>query len=73
MITVDTNLNEKSDYIEIKIYDVLGNFVKTLFKGAKPRGVHELTFNAGDLSSGMYLYRMETSNFIANKKMIILK
>ncbi len=59
---------------ELKIYDVLGNEVATLFNGIADGGkVYEAVFNAVSLSSGIYFYRLETKNKVENRKMLLLK
>ena len=52
---------------------MLGELVKTIADGIYNSGNHEVTFNAGDLTSGVYLYRMESNEHINSKKMLILK
>jgi hypothetical protein len=60
-------------YVTLKVYDALGNEIETLENGFMPAGVHEVSFNAANLSSGLYLYRMITADYEATKKMLILK
>jgi hypothetical protein len=68
-------------YIEITLYDILGNEVETLVEGEKPVGIHKVLFNAANLSSGIYFYEMHVRNsatksekiYVETKKMIILK
>ena len=55
------------------IYDLLGQKVKTLFDKEIIAGVHSYDLNAGDLSSGIYLYQIKSGDFIATKKMMLLK
>ena len=57
----------------LKVYDVLGNEVATLVNEEKPAGTYEVEFTAIDLPSGIYFYRLQASNFIKTKKMILLK
>jgi hypothetical protein len=57
----------------LKIFDVLGNEVAILVNEEKSAGEYELEFNASDLSSGLYFYRLEAGNFIETKKMVLLK
>jgi len=60
-------------FVQLKIYDVLGNEVATLVNEEKPAGSYELTWNAGNLSSDIYFYRIQTRNFIETKKMLLLR
>lgn len=62
-----------SQKVELKIYDVLGREVKELFNDIAPAGVITIEFNAGDLASGVYIYRLKTENFMDSKKLILLK
>ena len=63
----------KPDVVRIKIYDVLGRDVKTLTNEYMQAGTYEVQFNASGIASGIYLYRIESGNFIQTKKMILLK
>ncbi len=62
-----------SGYVELKVFDVLGNEVAALVNGEMNAGRHEITFNAKNLSSGMYFYRIKTGNFVKTMKMILMK
>jgi hypothetical protein len=59
--------------LQLRVYDVLGREVATLVNKNKKPGVYQVTFNAEDLSSGLYFYSIEVENFRAVKKMILLK
>ncbi len=59
--------------VQLKIYDVLGNEVATLVNEEKPAGVYEVDFNASNLSSGIYLYKLHVGGFISTKKMTLIK
>ena len=59
--------------IEIKLYDVLGTEIATLVNGIKPTGRYELIFDASNISSGIYYYRMQSGSYFDIKKMVILK
>jgi len=63
----------QASLVTIKIYDVIGNEVQTLVNNKQDAGVYEVKFNAGNLASGMYFYRMKTDNFTQVKKMILIK
>jgi len=59
--------------VTIKIYDILGQEVKTLLNEFKQATRYEVDFNAGGLASGVYIYRMKVNDFITSKKMVLLK
>jgi photosystem II stability/assembly factor-like uncharacterized protein len=60
-------------YITLKIFNALGEEISTIVDGYKETGVYEVNFEAGDLSSGIYLYRLTSNNFNEIKKMILIK
>jgi hypothetical protein len=57
----------------LKIYDVLGEEVKTLINEEKPAGTYEVLFNGEALASGVYYYKLTSGNFSETKKMVLLK
>lgn len=61
----------------LKVYDILGNEVATLVNEFKPAGSYEIEFStfsaAGDLASGVYVYRLQSAEFTETKKMILLR
>ena len=57
----------------LKVFDILGKEVATLFDEYKPAGKYEVEFNASSLPSGIYFYQLEAEGFIQMKKMILLK
>ncbi len=63
----------KSSSVKVTIYDILGNEVVQLVNGVQSAGYHSVTFNARNLASGMYFYKIQASNFIQTKKMVLLK
>ena len=62
-----------SEYVTLKVYDVLGREVATLVNEEKLPGEYEIEFDGSQLSSGIYLYKLTSGNFIETKKMIYLK
>ncbi len=60
-------------FVSLKVYDVLGNEVTTLLNDQKPAGIYEIEFDANNLSSGIYYYRIVAGSFTDTKKMILLK
>ena len=63
----------KSSMVTIKVYDVRGREVEKLVNEEKPAGIYSINFNASDLSSGVYFYKMQAGNFVETKKLILLK
>ena len=59
--------------IKINIYNMLGELVETLAEGTYEAGYHKVTFNASSLPSGAYVYRIESSEYVQTKKMLLLK
>lgn len=57
----------------LSVYDILGREVRTLVNSNLKPGIYESDFNASDLPSGMYFYKLVSGNFSAIKKMIIVK
>ena len=63
----------KSSYVTLKVYDVLGNEIATLVNEVKPAGSYGVEFNAANLPSGVYLYRLQAGSFVQTKNMILLR
>jgi hypothetical protein len=59
--------------VKINIYNILGELIETLAEGTYETGYHKVTFNASNLPSGTYIYRIESIDFVQVKKMILLK
>ncbi|HEX7574493.1 MAG TPA: T9SS type A sorting domain-containing protein [Bacteroidota bacterium] len=59
--------------VRLTVYDILGREVATLVDGTQQQGAHEARFDGGGLSSGVYLYRLQTSGFVQQRKMILQK
>lgn len=66
-----------SGHTSLKIYDILGNEIATLVDDFMQAGNYSVDFNAGSLSSGVYIYTLritnDNQNFISSKKMTLLK
>lgn len=63
----------KSSFVELKIFDSKGSEVSTLVNENLQTGSYQFNFNANNLPSGVYLYRLRTSDFSETKRMILLK
>ncbi len=62
-----------SEFVTLKIYDMLGNEVSVLINEEQPAGTYKIEFNSTSLSSGTYLYRIQAGSFVETRKMILLK
>jgi len=65
--------NNAISHTTLKVYDMLGREIATLVNEDKAPGNYEVIFNAGGLASGMYIYRIQSGNFVESKKLILLK
>ncbi len=63
----------KRSNVSLKVFDLLGREVAELVNSEIEAGDNEVIFNASKLSSGIYFYRLQASDFIQTKKMILLK
>ncbi|TFG90485.1 MAG: T9SS type A sorting domain-containing protein, partial [Candidatus Atribacteria bacterium] len=59
--------------VTLKILNLLGKEVTSLIDEYKPAGVYETEFNASNLPSGVYFYRLQAGPFVQTRKMILLK
>lgn len=62
-----------TDYVTLKVYDLMGREVATLVNEYKQPGIYEVKFNGSNLPSGIYIYKLTAGNFNASKKLILLK
>lgn len=69
---INYTLAEKQ-YVDISIYDILGNLVATLVKEVKGPGTYNINFDGSSLASGVYFYKMRAGYFTATKKMLLIK
>ena len=59
--------------VTLKVYDMLGREISTLVNEEKNEGNYEINFNASNLSSGVYFYKMVAGGFVSSKKFLLLK
>jgi hypothetical protein len=59
--------------VKLTIYNLLGEEVATIVNEQKPPGRYQVKFDGSNLSSGLYIYRIETDNFTFSRKMLLLK
>lgn len=71
-----TNINfsiPKAAYTSIRIYDIMGRHVHTLFETQLAPGSYKADWNASQMPSGIYIYRIESGSFTHSRKMIMIK
>lgn len=59
--------------VELKIYDILGKEIRTLVSGEKTTGNYSVRFDAGDLPSGIYIYKLTAGDYSSARKMILIR
>jgi hypothetical protein len=62
-----------SEFVTLKVYDILGREIATLVNEEKPAGSYEVNFDASALSSGIYFYTLKAGKFTETKKLILMK
>jgi len=62
-----------NEYVTLKIYDILGNEVASLVSEERNAGLNSVVFDASNLASGMYVYKINAGQFTSSKKMMLLK
>jgi hypothetical protein len=60
-------------YVSLKVYNLIGQEVATLFSSVQPAGNYTATFDGSDLSSGVYFYRLKFENASITKKLVLMK
>jgi hypothetical protein len=62
-----------SSPVTLTVYNLAGQKVATLLSASLPSGFHEYEWNAAEMASGVYLYRLEAGNYSEMKKMVLMK
>ncbi len=70
--SIGFSLHEQADVI-LEVYNLLGEKVRTLVNSPMEAGYHNVDFNAGELCSGTYIYKIRAGNFTKTAKMLLLK
>jgi hypothetical protein len=60
-------------FVSLRVYDVMGREAAVLVNEVKSGGTYEISFNADDLPSGTYFYKLAAGNFNKTKKLLVLK
>lgn len=63
----------EASHVALKVYDIIGREVATLYNGNKQAGTYNVLFNASRLASGVYFYQLYAVSFVATKKLMLLK
>jgi hypothetical protein len=64
---------KQSQFVSLKVYDVLGNEVATLIDEYKSAGNYEVEFSADELTSGIYFYKLQAGSYTETKKLVLMK
>ncbi|NOX16990.1 MAG: T9SS type A sorting domain-containing protein, partial [Chlorobi bacterium] len=62
-----------SQQVTLKVFDILGREISTLVNAKQAPGNYEVRFNGNKLPSGIYLYQLQSKNFIKTKKMVLIR
>ncbi len=63
----------QSDFVQLKVYDMLGREVAVLVNKEQKNGTYEVQFNASNIYSGVYFYRLQSGGFEETKKLVLLR
>ena len=70
--TIEFSLPKRA-FVNLTIYNTLGQVVKTLVSSEMESGTHRIIWKANNIPSGIYFYRLNAGNFVETKKMILMK
>ena len=70
--TISYNIPKQTN-VKLEVYNILGQNVRTVNKGIQQPGYHAVNFDAGDLSSGIYFYRITGGNISMTKKFLLVR
>ncbi len=62
-----------TNYVELSVYNLIGEKIKTLVRKEQPAGTYKVAFNGANLPSGVYFYKITAGTFTAVRKMILMK
>ena len=64
---------QKESFVSIKVYDIAGKEITTLVNERKAAGNYSMEYDASNLPSSIYFYRMQAGSFVSTKKLILIK
>jgi hypothetical protein len=59
--------------VQLNVYNVGGRKISTLIDGLRQAGIHQISFDGSHLSSGIYVYRLETGSYTQTGKLVLMK
>jgi hypothetical protein len=63
----------KEAHVNLSVYDVLGRQVFVLVNETKDAGVHNVKFDAAELASGVYFYRLQAGSFVETMRLMLIR
>ena len=63
----------KDGFVSLKVYDILGKEIVTLLNNDKAQGRYTVEFDGSRFASGMYIYKLQSGDFVETRKMMLLK
>jgi hypothetical protein len=64
---------QKASFVSLKIFDVMGREVTTVVSEELAAGTYKRSWNAEQLSSGVYFYKLQTESYVETKRMVLIK
>lgn len=62
----------KTQFVTLKVFDMFGSEIKTLINRKQTPGNYKISFDASDLTSGTYFYRLQVGNFTETKRIVVI-
>lgn len=72
-ITIIRFMIPEASFVKLIVYNAIGEQIVVLVDEHMEKGFHEINFDASELNSGMYLYRMKSGSFVQTRKMLLVK
>jgi hypothetical protein len=70
--TIEYGIQERG-FVTLKVFDILGREVATLVNGVEEPGYKTVRWDAGNVASGVYFYRLQSGSFVGTKKLLLLR